>query len=76
LREATIGQNNCNTSIGITNTSGIKGVSFHKASNKWSAFINKDGRQIYLGIHETPQKAAEVVRAKREELHGDFANHG
>jgi hypothetical protein len=39
LRRATISQNRCNSSIPAHNTSGIKGLSYHKASNSWIGSI-------------------------------------
>jgi hypothetical protein len=41
-----------------TNTSGYRGVSWHKAARKWSATIRQDGVLHYLGLFDTPQKAS------------------
>jgi hypothetical protein len=40
-----------NTRIRSDNTSGICGVYWHKASNKWTAAIMVDKKPIHLGLH-------------------------
>ncbi len=76
LRAATVGQNQHNRKTNSNNTSGYKGVSWHKACNKWVARITLERKTIHLGYFANAEEAAEVVRAAREELHGSFANHG
>jgi len=76
LREATSGQNHRNVSTPKHNTSGIKGVSRDRKSGKWRAQIQVEGVQLYLGLFRSIEDAAEVVKAARSRLHGDFANHG
>ena len=34
-----------------SNTSGYRGVSFHKRTKKWRAYIKINGKQIYIGVH-------------------------
>jgi hypothetical protein len=75
LREATAAQNMHNQGIRKRNKSGIKGVCWHKASNRWLASLGFNGKSVYLGIHKTKQAAAAAVRAARERLHGEFARH-
>lgn len=41
-----------------SNSSGFKGVSFHKASNKWRATIFEGGRHNHLNTFQTAQEAA------------------
>lgn len=76
LREANSSQNEMNKPKTSRNTSGVKGVSFHKRSGKWIAQLTKDGEYHYLGLYETLELAEEVVRKKRQELHGEFTHHG
>ena len=76
LRPSTQQENTFNQSISKNNKSGIKGVSWHIASNKWVSQIQFDGEKIHLGCFDDIKEAEKVVRAKREELHKDFANHG
>jgi hypothetical protein len=46
LRIASRSENVRNSKIPITNTTGTKGVCFHRGTRKWEAFINKDGKCI------------------------------
>jgi hypothetical protein len=41
-----------------TNTSGYRGVSWHKAVNKWIAQIGVDGKSVYLGLYADSIDAA------------------
>lgn len=76
LRPVTASQNQHNRKTNANNTSGYKGVSWHKGAKKWVTKIKLEGKPIYLGLFDNLEEAAEVVRKTREELHGDFANHG
>jgi len=48
LRASTHAQNQQNTKKYANNTSGYKGVTFHKPNKKWLAQIRFDGNKIYL----------------------------
>ena len=76
LRPATSYQNVLNVGLKSDNTSGIKGVFWKKDRAKWFASIKVNGRQIYLGYFDTKEDAGIAVRNKRDEVHGEFANHG
>ena len=76
LRPATHGENMCNQVIYKNNTSGVKGVSWHIRNKKWCARIQCDEVPLILGYFDDIKEAEKVVRAKREELHGEFCNHG
>ena len=45
-----------NKGIYKNNTSGYKGVNYHKSTGKYQASI-KDGKQIYLGLYPTAEEA-------------------
>lgn len=73
LRIATRAQNLWNASIKSTNTSGIKGVSWNKASCKWVAYICHNGKQCCLGSF-TDIESAKIARLDAEKkYHGEFA---
>jgi hypothetical protein len=55
------------------NTSGYKGVSFHKKSGRWMAVIRVDGKQIYLGLFNTPELAYAAYCAAAIQHHREFA---
>lgn len=73
LRIANQAQNMRNCGIRATNTSGYKGVRFHKASKKWKAEITKDYKNYHIGMFDTPEEAARAYDAKAVELFGEFA---
>ncbi len=73
LREATFSQNRINSNIWKNNTSGMKGVSYHKVTGKWQAKITKDYKQIHLGLFKTPEEAQNARNVKASELFGAFA---
>jgi hypothetical protein len=72
LRLASRVQNAANYRKPKTNTSGVKGVAFHKATGKWQAHIRCDNKQIYLGVFDTIEFAevARVLASRR--YHGQF----
>lgn len=75
LRLATRVENQRNARKRCDNTSGAKGVSFHKPSGKWRSQIRKDGKNISV-LFETKDEAIGYVRQSRELLHEEFTNHG
>ena len=73
LRIATRSQNMANRSKQSNNTSGLKGVSFNKRARKWVSCIQKEGKYIYLGLHETKERAYSVYCRAAKEMFGEFA---
>jgi hypothetical protein len=73
LRLATNAQNQMNRKIGTSNTSGYKGVYWHKSSQKWMARIGVGGRQKYLGVFDTPELAYEAYKKAATEIYKEFA---
>ena len=74
LRWATNSQNNMNRGVSKNNTSGYKGIYFHKKSNKWVARIKMNGNYIQLGYYENVDDA---IKARLEAViqhHGEYAN--
>jgi len=74
LRWVTAKENNQNRSISKRNTSGIKGVHFHKPSNKWQARIYIDGIRISLGCFETLEEASQARVKRANEVFGIYTN--
>lgn len=73
LRPATQNQNQHNKGIYSNNTSGFKGVSFHKKTQKFSAGIRINGVRKHLGLFSTPEAAhAAYVKAANDNF-GEFA---
>tara|TARA_R110000772_G_scaffold3321_1_gene11945 strand:- start:199 stop:684 length:486 start_codon:yes stop_codon:yes gene_type:complete len=72
LREADKRTNAINTGTPANNTSGIKGVSWHKAGGKWTAQIKYKGRKIHLGSYALLMDAVEARLKAEEELWCDI----
>lgn len=76
LREATNAQNMHNAKLSKTNTSGVKGVSWHKDAKKWRVRLSLNGKRINLGLYNTLEQAATVSKTARQNYHKEFTNHG
>lgn len=72
LRKASNSQNQMNAASG-RNSSGYKGVSWHKHTKKWVARIRKDGKLIALGCFSDPKEAARAYNDAAQKLFGEFA---
>ena len=68
LRWVTSTENNQNTSMKSTNTSGTIGVGFDKRSNKWRSYIAVNKRQIELGRFVNKEDAI-IARTNAEILY-------
>lgn len=68
LRLATGSQNNYNSAVRSDNTSGYKGVSWHKRDKKWHARVNN----ICLGAFYVKEDAIAARNAAAKEKHRDF----
>ncbi len=75
LRESTKGQNNLNTKLRKTNTSGYKGVSWHKTCRKWQVRIKVNGKEHYFGYFVNKEDAIKVAIKARKKLHGKFGKN-
>jgi hypothetical protein len=73
LRIVTRSENSMNKGKHIDNTSGFKGVYFHKPMKKWHTEIMKQGVKIHGGFFETPAGAALAYNQLALLHHGEFA---
>jgi hypothetical protein len=76
LREATGLQNNANSKIPVTNTSGLKGVTWQSQNKKWRAQLSINNKQKYLGSFETKEEAYLAYCQAAKELRGEYARFG
>ncbi|ECY5873973.1 Pathogenesis-related transcriptional factor and ERF protein [Salmonella enterica] len=76
LRNASPVENMRNTRLSRNNTSGIKGVCWHKGDKKWHAKCRTKGEARHLGCFTDIGDAERAVREFREATHGEFANNG
>lgn len=73
LRAADRSRNMMNQRKPPKNTSGFKGVSRVRGTNKWCAQIGANGKNHYLGIFTTPEAAHIAYCEAAKRLHGEFA---
>ncbi|UEM08132.1 HNH endonuclease (plasmid) [Skermanella rosea] len=73
LRECEQWQNSVNAKMRRDNTSGFKGVSYHKRTRRYTAAIQQKGKLHYLGLFSTAEEASAAYQKAATELHGDFA---
>jgi len=73
LRLADIFLNNINKGILKNNTSGYKGVSWHKYNQKWYAQTSFHNKRIHLGYFNSAREAALAYNKKAKELFGEYA---
>jgi hypothetical protein len=74
LRWVTIQENTMNSSLSKRNTSGVKGVSFNKKAEKWTAQILLNGTRKFLGNFDTKEEALEARLNAVEKYFGEYAN--
>lgn len=73
LREASRAQNQANISHYRTNTTGARGVTWHKSAKAYQAGIKKHGRSFHLGLFKTVAEASEAYIRASKEIHGEFS---
>ena len=72
LRLATNQQNLCNRGKQRNNTSGFKGVYWHKSCQKWGASIKLNGTKIHLGLFDGKEIAHAAYCGAAKMYHGEF----
>jgi hypothetical protein len=75
LREASHQQNLYNTKLSARNTSGIKGVHWHKLSSKWRVILSICGKKQHIGLFADKELADLVSIEARDKYHKEFARH-
>jgi HNH endonuclease/AP2 domain len=72
LRDVESKENLLNRKRYSTNTSGVKGVSFHRKTQMWRARIQKFGIRKSLGLHPSKESAMAAYDAAAKDEFGDF----
>lgn len=73
LRVCTNAENTRNCGKRVNNTSGYKGVSWHKYVKKFFAQIGSNGQKIHLGYFDGVEDAARAYNAAALKHFGEFA---
>jgi hypothetical protein len=73
LRVCTCEQNHWNRHrLNSNNTSGYRGVSWDKKTNKWLVRVGYDGKRVYGGLFENRDSAVVVYKKITSELYGEY----
>ena len=75
LRNASDLENSYNAKIRKDNTSGCKGVIWHKYEKKWIVVIKAKNKVIYSKYFDNLELADLVAQEARNKYHKDFARH-
>jgi len=76
LRVATNSQNKANSGEYKNNTSGESNVYWNKSLGKWQVQFSVNKNYHYGGLFVNKEDAVAKAIQMRDELHGEFANHG
>jgi hypothetical protein len=76
LRLATSSKNSQNVNLSPRNTSGFKGVSYYSGRKSWIGEVSIQGLRYRTKGCPTPEKASELIREIRAQVHKEFTNHG
>ena len=72
LRIVSASQNAINRRKRADNKSGVTGVYFSKAHNRWFACINIDKKKQTIGLFKTMEEAVTARKEKEKEIYGDY----
>jgi hypothetical protein len=73
LRLATPEQNSRNQKVRIDNTSGHKGVYWHRTMKQWMAYINHGGKMRIIGYSKDINEAGRMRRSAEMNVFKEFA---
>ena len=72
LRIAVGGEQNWNKGLRKSNTSGRRGVNWHRRIKQWAAAIGANGTRRHLGYFDTIEAASCAYESAARKLHGEF----
>lgn len=74
LRVCTRSENNMNKPLLPKNSTGFKGVMWHKRNLRWVSRIKVNGKLIHLGSFTCKIQAAKIYNEAALKYHGEFAH--
>ena len=74
LRFATTNENQHNRKLSNNNTSGYKGIDWHKKTKKWCARIMIDGIRVHIGYYDDLEDARTARVNRANEAFGIYTN--
>lgn len=72
LREADKYQQGGNRKLNVSNTSGFRGVVWHKRDKKWQVSIRVKGKRVHIGLFDSKEAAASAYNAAAVIVFGEF----
>lgn len=72
LRACTTSQNGFNRKLNINNTSGYKGIVWHKRDNKWQVQIKAGSKNKYIGSFSDQREAIQIYNKIALQEFGEF----
>ena len=72
MRYATKSNNMQNSKKPCNNSSGVKGVCWHKRGKKWEAYISTNGKRKHLGLFSIISDAETAYKNASSKYHGEF----
>jgi|TARA_R110002074_G_scaffold385163_1_gene566161 hypothetical protein len=76
LRACSNSQNQFNSKVPRNNTTGFKGILFNKKENRYFGRVRVSGKQYNTKRTKSLTEAVLLLRNLRENLHGEYFNHG
>ena len=74
LRWATLSENQQNASMSKNNTSGTKGISWHKQNKKWQVLIRINGKNRHIGLFINIDDAKKARQKAAKKHYGEYIN--
>lgn len=72
LRDVSASKNQQNCSLLSANSSGLRGVTWHRRLKKWRAAIKHNGMSMELGVHATKELAQQAYLTAKRQMHVGF----
>lgn len=76
LRACTIHENARNRGLGSNSSTGFKNISWNADRGTWEVGIKMNGKKVFFKRFKILQEAQRAATEARNQLYGEFANHG